>query len=171
MLHTCVQKFNVTVTVQTFSQTKRSLSCKLHLGHWHGDLDVFVSFKKKCCTQQARCTFFGNSKRQFKVPFQIMINVGQIILDCTVQLNSIYVLPLFSLQPTMSSQGPLSNSSIPPVPISLFPRTLSLSAILAITLISNYLLDSVHVVVNKCTAKRCRVIFVVLVLKHWEHFS
>ena len=30
---------------------------------------------------------FWNSKRQFKVPFQIMINVGQIILDCTVQLN------------------------------------------------------------------------------------
>ena len=56
------------------------------------------------------------------------INVGQIILDCTVQLNSIYVIPLFSLQPTMS---PLSNSSIPPVSISLFHRTLRVSVILA----------------------------------------
>ena len=57
---------------------------------------------------------FGNSKRQFKVLFQIVINVGKIILHCRLQLNSIYVIPLFSIQPTMSSQGPLSYSSIPP---------------------------------------------------------
>jgi len=184
-----------------------------------------------------------------------MINVGQISLDCMVQLNSIYVIPLFPLQPTMSSQGPLSNSSIPPVPISLFHRTLWLSAILAkdtasknfkmsfsirhflnvisrlelfpisratwarsisllalisslwwnsflqcytvrgaihsynwwptlcfifflelclgnhlfssLILVSSYRFDSVPVVVNKCTTKRCRVIFVVLAVKHW----
>ena len=40
-------------------------------------------------------------KTQFKVLFQIVINVGKIILHCRVQLNSIYIIPLFSIQPIL----------------------------------------------------------------------